>query len=300
MNTFKNKVAVITGAANGIGRGIARRCVEEGMKVVLADIHEPSLAEVEEDLKSAGGTVLALNTDVAKIEDMRALARTALDTYGSVHLLCNNAGLTTYKRTWHMSIADWEWVIGVNLWGVIHGLNVFLPIMLKQDEDAHIVNTSSEAGIIGGRRNMAGYYATKSAIIALSETVFHELAETTSRIHISVLIPGMVRSMGWDPERYRPAQFEETDQEQETDSKVISYEDFKRRGKYIFNSKHAMDPARAAQILFQGIRENKFYIRTHPKDKVDLIRARVEDLLAGNNPVDRMPSEREKMGVKHR
>jgi short-subunit dehydrogenase len=267
------------------------------MKVVLADIHEPSLADTEKELKSAGGTVLAVKTDVTKLDDIQALARITMDTYGGVHLLCNNAGLTTYKRFWHTSISDWEWVIGVNLWGVIYGMNVFLPIMLEQDEDAHIVNTASQAGIIGGRRNMGGYYSTKAAVIALSESVFHELAEATPKIHISVFIPGLVRSMGWDPERYRPAMFQEDDANQDTDNMVYSYEKFKRIGESLFNSKYAMDTEEAARILFADIRENKFYIQTH-SDKDDMVRARIDDLLKGKNPVDRMPAHREKIGVK--
>lgn len=297
MNTFKNKVAVVTGAANGIGRGIAQRCVEEGMKVVLADIHEASLTEAKEELQSAGGTVLAVRTDVTKLEDIKALAQTTLDTFGGVHLLCNNAGLTTYKRFWNTSIVDWEWVIGVNLWGVIYGMKVFIPIMMEQGEDTHIVNTSSEAGIIGGRRNMAGYYATKSAVIALSESVFHEFAETASDLHISVFVPGLVRSRGWDPERYRPDQFQEDDDNQDRDSMVYSYEKFKQIGETMFSSKHAMDAKEAANILFKGIRANQFYILTHPGGKDEIVRARIEDILKGNNPVDRMPALREKMGV---
>ncbi|MBN1287780.1 MAG: SDR family NAD(P)-dependent oxidoreductase [Anaerolineae bacterium] len=289
MKTFKGKVAVVTGAANGIGRGIAERCVEEAMKVVLADIDQAALVAAERELRAAGGAVLAVKADVTQIEDVRALAQTALDTFGKVHLLCNNAGLSTYKRSWQMTLADWEWVIGVNLWGVIYGINVFLPVMLEQGEDAHIVNTSSEAGIIGGRRNMAGYYATKSAVIALSESLYHELSETTPRIHVSVLIPGLVRSNAWDPNRYRPARL------QDENNVTQDYEEFKRKSRRLFESDQAMDTGQAVDVLFKGIREDKLYIRTHPGTKDDIVRARIDDLLGGDNPVDRIPAYRDKV-----
>lgn len=289
MKTFKEKVAVITGAANGIGRGIAEKCVEEGMKVVLADIDETALAAAEQELRAAGGAVLAVKTDVTRIEAVQALAHAALERFGKVHLLCNNAGLSTYKRSWQMTLADWEWVIGVNLWGVIYGINVFLPLMLEQDEDAHIVNTSSEAGIIGGRRNMAGYYTSKAAVIALSESLYHELAETTHRVHISVLIPGLVRSNAWDPNRYRPAWLQGAHDSDE------AYEEFKRKSRRLFESDQAMDTGDAVDMLFAGIRDDKLYIRTHPGTKDDIVRARIDDLLAGRNPVDRIPAYRDKV-----
>lgn len=294
METFTNKVAIITGAANGIGLGMARRCVREGMKVVLADIDEQSLAGAEEELRGAGGEVLAVRTDVTQVKEVKALAQAALDSFGGVHLLCNNAGLSTYKRSWNMSLADWQWVIGVNLWGVIYGIHVFLPVMLEQGKDAHIVNTASEAGIIGGRRNMAGYYATKSAVVSLSETLYHELAEESDKIHVSVFIPGLVRSNAWDPDRYRPMWLQNNQGniggQQEKD-----YETFKQRSRSLFDSKYAMDVDAAVDILFQGIKENKFYVRTHPGTKEDIIRARIEDMLKGSNPIDRIPAFREKL-----
>ena len=196
-----------------------------------------------------------------------------------------------------MTLADWNWVIGVNLWGVIYGIHVFLPIMLEQNEDAHIVNTSSEAGIVGGRRNMAGYYATKSSVIALSESLYHELAETSLRIHVSVLIPGLVRSNAWDPERYRPGWLQN---EQENLGHTVPpdyYEEFSRRARLLFESEYAMDTEQAVDILFKGLQKDRFYIRTHLGTKDDIARARVDDLLKGNNPVDRLPALREKMGI---
>jgi len=146
MREFKGKVAVITGAASGIGRAIAERCVNEGMKVVLADIDEVNLAKAETELKTRNGTVLGVRTDVSKRRDVELLARQALDAFGQVHLLFNNAGVAAGGTPWEATWNDWDWVIGVNLWGVIHGVKVFTPLMLAQNTECHIVNTSSGAG----------------------------------------------------------------------------------------------------------------------------------------------------------
>ena len=187
MREFKDKVAVITGAASGLGRAMADRCVQEGMKVVLADVEVEELAKTEASMKASGATVLALRTDVSQASDMEALAQKTLEAFGAVHLLCNNAGVGTDAAIWKSTIADWEWVIGVNLWGVIHGVRIFVPIMLKQDTESHIVNTASMAGLISGP-GLGAYKVTKHAVVALSETLYHELAErgqeSTSRCSV--------------------------------------------------------------------------------------------------------------------
>jgi NADP-dependent 3-hydroxy acid dehydrogenase YdfG len=148
MKEFKDKVAVITGAASGIGRAIAFRCAQEGMKVVLTDIEEKALTQTETEMKALGAAVLAVLTDVSKASDLEALAQKTLDAFGAVHLLCNNAGVDAGTSIWESSLADWQWVMGVNLWGVIHGVRVFVPIMLEQDTDSHIVNTASISGLV--------------------------------------------------------------------------------------------------------------------------------------------------------
>ena len=176
MREFKDKAAVITGAASGIGRAMADRCVQEGMKVVLADVELEALAKTEASMKASGATVLAVRTDVSQARDVEALAQETLEAFGDVHLLCNNAGVGTSAAIWEITIADWEWVIGVNLWGVIHGVRVFVPIMLEQDTECHIVNTASILGLISGPGSGA-YKVTKHAVVTLSETLYHELAE---------------------------------------------------------------------------------------------------------------------------
>ncbi|MCB0135864.1 MAG: SDR family NAD(P)-dependent oxidoreductase, partial [Caldilineaceae bacterium] len=139
MQEFRNKVAVVTGAASGIGRGIAERCAQEGMNVVLADIEEPALQEATESMRRSGATVLSVRTDVSKAGDVEELARKTLDAFGAVHLLFNNAGVGAGGSVWESTLADWQWVMGVNLWGVIHGIRTFVPIMLAQDTECHIV-----------------------------------------------------------------------------------------------------------------------------------------------------------------
>src|SRR6266853_243800 len=207
MREFKNKVAVITGAASGIGRGIAERCVELGMKVVLADVEEASLAKTETDLKAAGGTVLAVKTDVSKRSDVELLARQTIDTFGEVHLLFNNAGVTADGAKWDATWNDWEWAIGVNLWGVVHGVKVFTPLMLAQNTECHIVNTSSMGGLVVGAL-FAPYWVTKHAVVALSENLHMSLQMQNSLIKVSVLCPGCVRTNIANAERNRPAELQ--------------------------------------------------------------------------------------------
>jgi NAD(P)-dependent dehydrogenase (short-subunit alcohol dehydrogenase family) len=162
MNEFKGNVAVITGAASGIGLALADRCVQEGMKVVLADVEPEPLAKAEAALKASGGSVLAVRTDVSRAKDVEALAQKTRSAFGAVHLLCNNAGVAgTPAPVWESTVADWEWVLGVNLWGVIHGVRVFAPIMLAQDTDCHIVNTASMAGLISCP-GLAAYWPSRN------------------------------------------------------------------------------------------------------------------------------------------
>lgn len=189
MNPYTNKVAVITGAASGIGFAIAERCVQEGMRVVLADIEEPALLQAARALEEAGGTILAVPTDVAKAEDVEALAQDTLDAFGAVDLLCNNAGVGAGGFIWDSTEADWEWVLGVNLWGVIHGLRTFVPIMLAQNTNCYVVNTASVAGLLPYQPS-APYHATKHAVVALSEHLAASMTMLNARIRVAVLCPG--------------------------------------------------------------------------------------------------------------
>src|SRR5438552_10271105 len=193
MKEFKDKVAVITGAASGIGRALADRCVREGMKVVLADVEPEPLTNTEASLKAAGATVLAVRTDVSQASDVEALAQKTLDAFGAVHLLCNNAGVATGASIWESTIADWEWVVGVNLWSVIHGVRIFVPIMLAQDTECHIVNTASISGLVSLPRTSI-YAVTKHGVVTLSEVLHRELAERGGKVKVSVLCPALVKT----------------------------------------------------------------------------------------------------------
>src|SRR5262245_34708822 len=174
MKEFTGKVAVVTGAASGIGRALAERFARAGMKVVLADVETGALEEAAREIRATGAPTLAVRTDVSKAADVEGLARATLDAFGAVHILCNNAGVALGGPCWMHTVADWEWVLGVNLWGVIHGVRVFTPIMLSQGGEGHIVNTASLAGLFSGPGS-AIYNVTKHGVVTLSETLSQEL-----------------------------------------------------------------------------------------------------------------------------
>ena len=275
MREFKDKVAVITGAASGIGRAIAERCVRAGMKVVLADVHEADLNRTETELKSAGGTVLAVRTDVAKRSDVELFARQALDTFGQVHLLFNNAGVTADGAPWEATWNDWEWAIGVNLWGVIHGVKVFTPLMLAQNTECHIVNTSSTAGLIVGSM-VAPYSVTKHAIVALSENLYLTLQQRNSLVKVSVLCPGFVRTNIANDERNRPA-----DLRNEPVEKTAQM----HAGMNAFKAaiEAGVPPLQVADVVFEAIRKEQFYVLPSP-EWIELIQLRTDNLLRLENP----------------
>lgn len=280
MNEFKDKVAVITGAASGIGRGIAERCVREGIKVILADIEESALMQTRRDLETIGGDVAAIVTDVSKSEDVEHLARKTLDSFGAVHLLFNNAGVSSGGSLWKKTLADWEWVLGVNLWGVIYGLRAFLPIMLEQDVDCHIVNTASMMGLV----SLPGggiYSVTKHAVVTISEILYHELKQIDAKVQVSVLCPGGVKTRIGESERNRP---EGTSiQPQVSDNDPRDTEAAQKWWKQA--SEGLLEPRQVAEIVFDAIRNERFYILTHPEYN-ETIRVRHDDILQGRNPTN--------------
>jgi NAD(P)-dependent dehydrogenase (short-subunit alcohol dehydrogenase family) len=277
MQQFQGRVAVITGAASGIGRGLARRCVREDMKVVLADIEEKALSRIAAELKTAGGSVLEVVTDVSKAGDVDALARKTLEIFGAVHLLCNNAGVGAGTTVWESTLADWEWVLGVNLWGVIYGVRVFVPIMLAQDTDCHIVNTASIAGLTAYPG--AGIYkVTKHGVVTLSETLYYELAERGAKVHVSVLCPSWVNTGILTASRNRPAALQNDPAEEKVSPQVKSRFQAARE-----SAQSGMTPHQVADCVFTAMKENRLYILTHPESK-EWVRGRMENILAGRNP----------------
>ena len=281
MKDFRDKVAVITGAASGIGRGLAERSAQEGMKVVLADVEEEALLRTAEEMKSAGATVLALPTDVSRYDDVKALAEKTLDASGGVHLLCNNAGVTVGGSIWESTLADWTWVIGVNLWGVIHGIHAFVPIMLEQDTECHIVNTASMAALMSypGR---GIYRATKHAVLSITETLYHELSGSTDKIKVSLLCAGAVRTGILDSDRNRPAELLNDPEDKEASPVDHAMEEILRQ-----SLEAGISPQEAADHVFRGIKEGKLYIITHPQFK-PMIQVWMDDFINERNPVNPM------------
>jgi NAD(P)-dependent dehydrogenase (short-subunit alcohol dehydrogenase family) len=205
MKDFKNKIAVVTGAASGIGRGMAEAFVAAGMKVVLADIEQGALEQTTHSLLVTGADVHPVLTDVSKPQQVENLAKSALEKYGAVHILCNNAGVSVRASpSWTSTLDDWHWILGVNLMGVVHGIHSFLPLMIKQDTEAHIVNTASMAGLIA---NTTLYGTTKFAVVGLSESLYLELKRARLKPKVSVLCPGSVDTNIINAHRNRPTEF---------------------------------------------------------------------------------------------
>lgn len=270
MDQFHNKVAVITGGASGIGLALAERFAQEGMRIVIADIEQATLDRALAKLRQAGTEAIGVRTDVADIDSVRALAKATLDAYGAVHVLCNNAGVQVTAPTWQIPLSDWKWALGVNLWGVIHGVHVFVPIMLSQNEPAHIVNTASMAGLISAPM-MSCYSVTKHSVVTLSETLAMELKQAGSPIGVSVLCPGFVQTALHESDRNRPA----TD---ETDTLSAEFRAaIKQSVTALVTS--GKQPAEIADFVLTGIRENRLHLLSHP-ELIPVFESRAQRIVA--------------------
>lgn len=285
MKTFQGKVAVVTGAASGIGRALAERCVQEGMKVVLADIEEPALLHVSRELTAQGAQTLALPTDVSQAAEVEILARKAFETYSEVHLLFNNAGVGAGRTAWESTLADWEWVLGVNLWGVIHGIHFFVPRMLEQRAESHIINTASIGGLTSGP-GLGVYMASKHAVVSLSETLYHELALRGASVGVSVLCPGFVKTRIQDAQRNRPVRLQNASDERASDEKLSPQEE---AGQQFLQQaiQEGESPRHVADTVFAAIRGQQFYI--YPPEFKAGIQTRMEDILNSRNPTLLLP-----------
>lgn len=277
MKELSGKIAVVTGAASGIGRAMAERFATEGMKVVLADLEEEALRRTERELRESGATVAAKRTDVSKSEDVEELAKFTVDTFGAVNVLCNNAGVGIGGMTWQHTLKDWEWVLGVNLWGVIHGVRSFVPVMLEQGDECHIVNTASGAGL-HTRPRLAMYCASKHAVVAMSESLYHELALTGSKVKVSVLCPAVVNTRIGESERNRPEDLHNEDAAGVPSDQMQMMEQ-------AFRAMLAtgLPTEEVAERVVEAIREERFYIITHEETK-ERVRTRMEDILEARNP----------------
>ncbi len=275
MRDFEGKVAVVTGAASGIGRGLVRQCAAEGMRLVVADVDEEGLAEISSEIEAGGGEICVVPTDVRQAESVDALAKATLDRFGAVHLVCNNAGVLLSGCAWERTDDDWRWVLEVNVFGVVNGVRSFIPVLLDQGEPAHMVNTASVGGLMAGPF-LSPYIVSKHAVVALTESVYHELATVSSEVGISVLCPGPIATGINRSERIRPGDRAETralgsDAEKEYDSLLSSGID------------GGMPPDEVGKIVFEGLRADRFWIYTHPV-YTEAIQGRMESILNGTNP----------------
>lgn len=278
MQNFQGKVAVITGAASGIGRALTERCLAEGMNVVMADIEESVLTKVSAELQAnTNNKVIPVVTDVSRESELQNVLRETLENFNAVHLLFNNAGVGGGGNAWTATQNDWDWVLGVNLWSVIQGLRIFVPQMISQNEPCHIVNTASVAGLLGGTTN-ALYSVTKHGVVALTENLFGDLKSENTQIGCSVLCPGFVNTNIFDSGRNRPDTLKDS-----TEPVVISAEDEERIAMFREILRQGKQPADIAEAVFDGIRNDRLYILSHDHFN-DMIRQRASNITQGNNP----------------
>ncbi len=275
MKELKGKVAVVTGGAGGLGRAMAMHFAREGMHVALADIDQASLDVTAAELRALGVEAIGIRTDVSKTAEVDALAARVVAELGGVHVVCNNAGISPLGAAWENTLADWEWMLGVNLWGVIHGVRAFTPLLLAQDE-GHIVNTASVAGLINPPGS-AMYNVTKHAVVALTETLFHDLAGRNSKVGCSVLCPAYVPTGIADSERSRPAALANPGATKSAEQQAR--EDMLKKA--VRSGRLSADDIGAAVLA--AVKEERFYILTHPRIK-GAIQARMEDILEGRSP----------------
>jgi NAD(P)-dependent dehydrogenase (short-subunit alcohol dehydrogenase family) len=278
VETLDGKVAVVTGAASGIGRALAERFVAEGMKVVLADVEAGALERAEADLAGIGGDVCSMVTDVADRGSVNRLAAGAIDRFGPPHVLCNNAGVTGGGGPlWETSSNDWAWVLGVNLMGVVHGIQAFVPAMIAAGHEGHIVNTSSVLGLSTGGGSIYG--VTKHAVTRLTEGLWYDLRAAGSSLSASVLCPGLIATHIVTAGRNRP-------------SRLTDDADVRRRAAAASlieaTEKHfleaGMPPEEVAAMVDDAIHQDRFYVLTHPEMILEAVQARFEGILDGQAP----------------
>ena len=281
MKNFEGRTAVITGAGSGFGLEASRIAARRGMNVVMADVQADALARASAEIAATGAAVLPFRLDVSRAEEVDALGRATAERFGAPHLVFNNAGVGAGGLIWETTVADWEWVIGVNLMGVAHGLRVFTPMMLAAAGsdpayEGHIVNTASMAGLINAP-NMGVYNVSKHAVVAMSETLYQDLRLVTEQIGASVLCPFFVPTGITASDRNRPGSLAAG---RPTKSQLIGKAMNDRavgRGK--------LSAADIARYVFDAVDANRFYIFSHPK-ALSSVHTRLEDVVQARNPTD--------------
>jgi NAD(P)-dependent dehydrogenase (short-subunit alcohol dehydrogenase family) len=284
MNTFQGRTAVITGAGSGFGLEVARIAARKGMNLVLADVQQDALDRAVAELTAQGAAVLARRIDVAKAAEVEALGHATFERFGAPHLVFNNAGVGCGGLIWESTLADWEWVLGVNLMGVAHGIRVFTPMMLaaaKADAgyEGHIVNTASMAGL-QNMPNMGVYSVSKHAVVSMSETLHHDLALVTGQIAASVLCPYFIPTGIAHSQRNRPADAAESPSPHLTKSQRVADAMVSKAV-----SAGKLSAAEVAQLVFDAVAAKQFYIYSHPQ-ALATVQTRLEDVVQARNPTD--------------
>jgi NAD(P)-dependent dehydrogenase (short-subunit alcohol dehydrogenase family) len=282
MKRFEGRTAVITGAGSGFGLEAARIAASRRMNVVLADVQQDALDRAAAEIAACGVEVLPFRVDVARADQVEALGTAVASRFGAPHVVFNNAGVGAGGLIWESTLADWEWVLGVNLMGVVHGVRVFTPMMLDAAAkdgayEGHVVNTASMAGLINAP-NMGVYNVSKHAVVALSETLYQDLRLVTDQIGASVLCPFFVPTGITESERNRPDELKASDKP--TKSQLIGKAMSERavgRGK--------LSAADIARFVFEAIDEDRFYIYSHPH-ALSSVQTRLEDIMQSRNPTD--------------
>lgn len=281
LTDFKGKTAVLTGAASGFGLECARIGASLGMNLVLVDVQQDALDKAAAEVQASGAAVLALKVDVSKAAEMEALGRAVQQRFGAPHFVFNNAGVGAGGLIWENTTQDWEWVIGVNLMGVAHGIRVFTPMMLEAaasdpSYQGHIVNTASMAGLLNAP-NMGIYGASKHAVVSMSETLYQDLSLVTQQVGASVLCPFFVPTGITQSHRNRPTDMAAA---KPTRSQLIGQA---MSDKAVGSGK--VTAAEVAQMVFDAIAANQFYIYSHPK-AIASVQTRMEDIMLARNPTD--------------
>ncbi|MEM9173780.1 MAG: SDR family NAD(P)-dependent oxidoreductase [Myxococcota bacterium] len=277
MKDFDGRVAVVTGAASGIGLGLAEAFAAAGMRVVLSDVREDALAAATQSLRDAGATVEAVVTDVRDPAAVDALAARTLDAFGKVHVVCNNAGVASSSSLlWEAPLEEWDWHLGTMIMGTVHGIRSFVPILLEQGEEGHVVNTASMGGLITGSQPEAVYMTAKHGVVALSEGLQDQLSSVSDRVKCSVLCPAFVKSEVFDNyETLRPEGVRSHLETEAGRAMVAGMKQFLGSG---------MPARRAGEIVLEAIREERFYVLTHPK-WASMVEGRMRGILEGTGPL---------------
>jgi NAD(P)-dependent dehydrogenase (short-subunit alcohol dehydrogenase family) len=274
MQELDGRVAVVTGGASGIGLALARRFATRGMRIVIGDVEEPALKVAVDELTDGGADAIGVPTDVTDPEQVEELARAAEQRFGAIHIACNNAGVGAGGLSWEAPLETWQWVIGVNLWGVIHGVRSFVPRIIEQDA-GHVVNTASVAGLVAAPF-MGPYNASKHAVVAISETLHHELALMAPHVKVSVLCPAWVNTRIGESERNRPGHLavERSEQESVMQSALAGF------------LANGLDPAAVAERVHDAIVADRFWVLTHDTEDawMTAVRNRAQSVTEGINP----------------